>query len=810
MTNNITVSSNRENKIVGVTADTAQYWSEKSREYAISENIVDNEDYSSKYYSKKSKEASDIATGAIDDIEASKAEFDSSYNTKSQALNTQYTGYVTELETKKTEALTDIASDTEDFKDLYNEYTTNITSQKTQAIQDITTKETQSIANVGSKETESVANITVAGEATIGSITTAKNSALAEINTADESALSDIGTALEEAKQEINDTKTGAIDDIINNAAGEALERIEQIETETTETITNTANNAVITINTAVTTGQNEINSTVTTSKQELNTIITNADTDLTNKINAANTDLTDKVTSAENNIENTATNATTAITNTKDTAINELNTIVNTANTTIDSKVTNVTNMETHVTELEASAEASAELAQKYAENPVDVPVVEGEYSAKHWAQKAADVADVLENPMKNDMSNITETGVNKIKEIAGTVTPDIDVSNLADINLSNITIDGEKKIVDTIITENNKIEPLKFTLTYLGQAWNVIDGSNSVSNAITVGTTYDELTSLDQVNLCTFANIAGTVKTIRQTSNPATNTPVSTRLRLMNLETTSPVTYDFESKGILPYVIGTYLPATFLLNSTNNATKVRYIHVGRTAPSHSINHYSNIPFLWLDNSGEEIIVKEVFASGTINIIDATNLVPLCNLSGAGFYPINNEDGDVIIYPGGTRPANYITISNSRPLNIDWFSVNKKFLYNNLDNISEEGKQKLKDIVPQTTPAEAAHAASPSSRYIDFTVGASNTTYTVPADGIMYFTRRQSQAGLTVFLYVVDSSYGSSGVSQGVLQTIKLWIKVSKNDVVRIYYEGAGDSELLRFIYDNGAESEE
>lgn len=612
MANKIILKSQGTSGKISITTDTSYQNSQKSREWAISPNLVDNEDYSSKYYAKKSKEAADVATGAIDDIEASKAEFDISYNTKSQALNTQYTGYVTELEEQKTEAITDIENKTEGLTDLYDEYTQNLTTQETQAIQNITTKETQSIANVGSKETESVANIAAAGEATIGSITTAKNSALAEINTADESALSDIGTALEEAKQEINDTKTGAIDDIINNAAGEALDRIEQIETETTETITNTANNAVITINTAVTTGQNEINSTVTTSKQELNTIITNADTDLTNKINAANTDLTDKVTSAENNIENTATNATTAITNTKDTAINELNTIVNTANTTIDSKVTNVTNMETHVTELEASAEASAELAQKYAENPVDVPVVEGEYSAKHWAQKAADVADVLENPMKNDLSNITDEGIEKIKEIA--------------------------KVSDE--------EVLRMTLTSVDSNWAVSVSNNNAISVICKEFSYN---------------------TFEGTSENWSKSQAETYIK-------SPSVFGIDEDGFdiynwdftqnnreKPYVFMEPLPSEGTFGASS---WVYYVYVGDTAPSNSNNaYYEDIPVLWIDTStSTPKLYRYDLLLSTQTLLENFNYIPVCTLA--------TWNG----YPGA--PSITLSIADTNMVNLNWLNL--------------------------------------------------------------------------------------------------------------------------------------
>lgn len=52
---NIKIQSGGVQANVGVTQDTAQYYSEKAREWAISNRIVDGVDYSSKYYANISK-----------------------------------------------------------------------------------------------------------------------------------------------------------------------------------------------------------------------------------------------------------------------------------------------------------------------------------------------------------------------------------------------------------------------------------------------------------------------------------------------------------------------------------------------------------------------------------------------------------------------------------------------------------------------------------------------------------------------------------------------------------------------------------
>ena len=50
MTNKITVTSAGTIVNANVTPDTAMYYSNKSKEWATSDKIVDNTDYSSKYY----------------------------------------------------------------------------------------------------------------------------------------------------------------------------------------------------------------------------------------------------------------------------------------------------------------------------------------------------------------------------------------------------------------------------------------------------------------------------------------------------------------------------------------------------------------------------------------------------------------------------------------------------------------------------------------------------------------------------------------------------------------------------------------
>ena len=65
---NVTVSSSGNTANTNVTPDYAQYYSEKSKEWAISNRIVDNTDYSSKYYANESKKQADISTAKATEV----------------------------------------------------------------------------------------------------------------------------------------------------------------------------------------------------------------------------------------------------------------------------------------------------------------------------------------------------------------------------------------------------------------------------------------------------------------------------------------------------------------------------------------------------------------------------------------------------------------------------------------------------------------------------------------------------------------------------------------------------------------------
>ena len=100
---NITVSTSGNKASVNATPDAAMYYSNKSREWAISDKIVDNGDYSSKYYANISKQNADKSTVNLENLTTN-------YNQYKNELENTKNISVEEIETAKTNAITDITN----------------------------------------------------------------------------------------------------------------------------------------------------------------------------------------------------------------------------------------------------------------------------------------------------------------------------------------------------------------------------------------------------------------------------------------------------------------------------------------------------------------------------------------------------------------------------------------------------------------------------------------------------------------------------------------------------------------------------
>lgn len=141
---NITVSSSGNTANTNVTPDYAQYYSEKSKEWATSNRIVDNIDYSSKYYANESKKQADISTAkAAEVVESGNTAVSNIESARDNAITNVNTAGATQV-ALATEQATIATNKTSEVVASGNEALTNIATSKNNAITSITNQETTS------------------------------------------------------------------------------------------------------------------------------------------------------------------------------------------------------------------------------------------------------------------------------------------------------------------------------------------------------------------------------------------------------------------------------------------------------------------------------------------------------------------------------------------------------------------------------------------------------------------------------------------------------------------------------------------
>ncbi len=113
------------------------------------------------------------------------------------------------------------------------------------------------------------------------------------------------------------------------------------------------------------------------------------------------------------------------------------------------------------------------------------------------------------------------------------------------------------------------------------------------------------------------------------------------------------------------------------------------------------------------------------------------------------------------------------------------------------LSNITEEGKVTI------------SGAGMPSNKYIDLTLGESESTYTAPANGWFYVYKKIVSSSNQYFVLENQTrNYQTNQANTGE-NSIMYIFPVCKGDVVRAGYSASGTTNYFRFIYAQGLESE-
>lgn len=105
-----------------------------------------------------------------------------------------------------------------------------------------------------------------------------------------------------------------------------------------------------------------------------------------------------------------------------------------------------------------------------------------------------------------------------------------------------------------------------------------------------------------------------------------------------------------------------------------------------------------------------------------------------------------------------------------------------------------------------KTDMGQAAHAAMPSNKYIDLTLGSTDTSYIAPADGYFCLQKVASTSGQYIQMnnttsHFVVFSNSSGAYGQAIIMPCK------RNDNIITSYTTAGNTLAFRFIYAEGAQ---
>ena len=203
---NLAVVPGQVQNAITATGDVAQYYANIARLWAISNELVLHEDYSSKYYAGQSKEQAALASDYSDMC----AQYLSNFNEQIQDYNETF-------QTTLTEALADV------------------TSAKTDAVNSIETLETSAIDNITDTTdtcTSAISTAVTNATATVNNnISTAQSNLTSFITTNISNAQNTINNAVDTAEESITSTVTTA-QSTINSTAETAIDNIQTVADE--------------------------------------------------------------------------------------------------------------------------------------------------------------------------------------------------------------------------------------------------------------------------------------------------------------------------------------------------------------------------------------------------------------------------------------------------------------------------------------------------------------------------------------------------------------------------------------------------
>lgn len=164
--NSVNVSSSKNNTEVTATADAGRFWAQTAKNWAVSDVLVDNTDYSAKYYAQQSSISEN--------------------NAKNHAETTQQIY--------------------NQFLDVVDTSTNNFLNTKEEALEDLENAKTETLATIQAKSVEGVESIENEANSSLEELISLKSSTLNEVNNTKIEATSSITTLSNDYISQINTT----------------------------------------------------------------------------------------------------------------------------------------------------------------------------------------------------------------------------------------------------------------------------------------------------------------------------------------------------------------------------------------------------------------------------------------------------------------------------------------------------------------------------------------------------------------------------------------------------------------------------
>ena len=245
-----------------------------AKDWAVKmDGLVNNEDYSSKYYAQQAKTSADTVTETSEEITQAVTE-------GLENISTEATQGVSQVTSTYEQGVTNLGNTTQQHLTEINQAGTtnvsNVNQTGTTQIGLVEQEGTEQVALVTAEGTKQVQRVEDAGDAQVELVGTAGTTALGKVNTA--------GTTQTKAVNDAGTTQVGLVTaegtkqvGLVEAAGTSATEAVSTAKDSAVATVTSTGTSQVKAVNTASSTAQSTINNLVSTATTNINVSVQKA-----------------------------------------------------------------------------------------------------------------------------------------------------------------------------------------------------------------------------------------------------------------------------------------------------------------------------------------------------------------------------------------------------------------------------------------------------------------------------------------------------------------------------------------------------